>query len=136
MERVIFLINSFKERSLAGVNTYLVYRNLNMDNMFSIKDKKTGLVLAHGTNFYIENVSAKISESGRQKVISDGRKNVHCYLMSSNLIDKLDVNKDDLVELYYNPYSLDHFINKATGEKVEQIDKVYFFDGKAWINNT
>lgn len=38
-----------------------------------------------------------------------------------------------MTELYYDPYTLDSFINKVTGEKVAEADVVWFKDGKAYI---
>lgn len=109
-----------------------MYRNLNKGKLFSIKDKKTGLVIAHGDSFRVENVTCKVREGGRQRVIKDKRKNVHSFLIATYTGEcEMDVSH---VEIYYDPYTLDSFINKATGEKVSEVDLVYFKDGKAYIN--
>jgi hypothetical protein len=108
-----------------------VYRNLNRGRLFSIKDKKTGLVIAHADKFRIENVKCKISEAGRQRVIRERRKNVHGQLLGI-FTGECEMNIEELVEVYYDPYTLDSFIDKSTGEKLEYIDFVYFEDGKAY----
>ncbi|OAO78569.1 hypothetical protein TAF16_1836 [Anoxybacillus flavithermus] len=36
-------------------------------------------------------------------------------------------------EVYYDPYTLDSFINKRTGEKLTQIDLVCFENGKVYM---
>jgi hypothetical protein len=109
-----------------------VYRNLNAQQLFSIRDRKTGLVLAHGDRFLVGDVTCKVREGGRQRVIKEGRKNVHAFLNCIYLGEcKLDVKHLD--ELYYDPYKHSTFINKRTFEPIETLHKAYFEDGKAYI---
>jgi hypothetical protein len=108
------------------------YRNLNQGFLFSIKDKKTGLVVAHGNCYRVENVVCKVREGGRQRAIKEKRRNVHAFL-SCFYSGECEMSLEGLSELYYNPFTLDHFINKETGEKVESVDFAYFLDGKCYI---
>jgi hypothetical protein len=109
-----------------------VYRNLNAGNLFSIKNKKSGLVVAHGDRFIVTNVQCKVSESGRQRVIKEKRKNVHATLYCT-YIGNANFDVKHLDELFYNPYEYDTFINKRTFEPVHECSGVYFEDGKAYI---
>lgn len=101
--------------------------------MFSIRDKKNKRVSAYGNCFLINNVTHKISEASRQRVIREKRKNVHSVLIGFYQGEyKMDTS--NLQECYYNPYTTDSFINKSTSERLNFIGTVYFDDcGKCWI---
>lgn len=58
---------------------YLIYRNLN-NGKFSIKDPKTGLVVAHSDNLKLEDCRFKVSQSGRKRAVETGQRNVHAYI--------------------------------------------------------
>ena len=109
-----------------------VYRNLNKGRTFSIRDKKTGLVVAWGNKFKIENVTCKVSETGRQRVIEKKRKEVHAVLLGV-FTGGCEFDLDDCQELFYDPYTLDSFVNKDTGKKINHIDVAYFEDGRCYI---
>ena len=126
------MIQLQKDRTLVIGQQVEVYRNLNRGKVFSIKDKKTGLVVAWADRFMIENVICKVREGGRQRVIKDKRKNVHAFLVS-NYAGECEMDISTMNELYYDPFNLDSFINKETGEKVIDVESVYFEDGKAFI---
>lgn len=125
------MLEIVKDRKLEQSQEVTIYRNLNR-KCFSIKDKKTGLVVAHADKFRIENVRCKVSEAGRQRVLRKKQKNVHAVLLGIYIgICEMDTSQMD--EVYYDPYTLDSFINKRTGEKLTQIDLVYFENGKAYM---
>ena len=126
------MFKSFRNRELEVECDFEVYRNLN-NKCFSIKQK--GLVVAHADNFIIHSVKTKISQKGRERVLKEKRKTVHAVLVSNNFekVDKDSIDISKLDELYYEPYTLDSFINKRTGERLESIDSVYLTDGKAYI---
>ena len=126
------MIQLQKDRTLEVGQQVEVYRNLNRGKVFSIKDKKSGLVVAWADKFKIENVICKVREGGRQRVIKDKRKNVHATVIGT-YIGEYEMDTSTMSELYYDPYTLDSFINKKTGEKVLGVDSVYFEDGQAFI---
>ncbi|XZF51370.1 hypothetical protein ACSTWY_12845 [Rossellomorea marisflavi] len=110
-----------------------MYRNLNaLGEVFSIKDKKSGLVIAHADGFVISDVKCKVSEAGRQQVIRDNRKNVHAAL-DGVYQGEVTLNEEHLDELTYNPYKNETFINKRTYEPIFEANKVYFTNGKAYL---
>lgn len=74
------MLEIVKDRKLEQSQEVSVYRNLSR-KCFSIKDKKTGLVVAHADKFRIENVRCKVSEAGRQHVLRKKQKNVHAVLL-------------------------------------------------------
>ena len=92
------------------------------------------MVVAWADRFMIEDVTCKVREGGRQRVIKDKRKNVHATVIGT-YIGECEMDTSMMNELYYDPYTLDSFINKETGEKVTEVESVYFEDGIAFINN-
>ena len=123
------MIKLFKGRELKAGMLVKVYRNLHTGN-FSIKCMKSNLIVAHGTDFNLINVQAKVNQSGRERVLREQQKNVHAYLVGEYTEDKTVANN---VELYYNPYKLSSFINKKTGEDVDKVENVYFINNKCFI---
>lgn len=109
-----------------------VYRNLHSGQDFSVRDKKTRLVLATGTAFLLQDVQPHISLAGQLRVRTEQRKNVHCLLVGK-FGGHVELDTAVLDELYYNPYALDGFINKRTNEPVCNAEQVYFSQGKAWL---
>lgn len=126
------MIQSYKDRSVSPNKIVQVYRNLN-NNSFSIRCSKSKLVLAHGNDFIIKNAFSKVSESGRQRVIKEGRKNVHAYVegeISEDVVKDYEI----LDELYYNPYGQANFTLKNNKCKFVSGD-LYFKDGKCFVIN-
>ena len=80
-----------------------VYRNLNA-NCYSIK--QDGVVKAHASQVVLDDVTWTVSEAGRQRVIRDGRKNVHAYAVGRLAVYAYALDAD---AVYYNPYKVDGF---------------------------
>ena len=89
-----------------------VYRNLKHGlralPLYSIRYK--GKVICRSRRVLLSNVTFKVSEAGRQRVIKEGRKNVHAfvvgYLVGTEGVYGIDKNtkKDLPVKVTYNPY--------------------------------
>lgn len=125
------MIKPFNNREIPSTPIH-IYRNLHA-KAFSIKDKKTGLVVAHVDNVVVRDCKCKVSEKGRQKVNQNKQKSVHAWL--EGVFDReVEMDTSNMIEVYYDPYTLDSFINRDTGEKLEKIDLVYFSNGKAYMN--
>lgn len=119
-------------RTLEHETVIEVYRNLHKPDFFSIRGRKSKLVLAHGNGFLIKNAKCFVGK-GRLKVLRENVRNVHAYLIGE-YVDECEFDTDNLQEIYYNPFTHDSFINKETGEKLEYISCVYFVNGKAYMN--
>ena len=107
-----------------------VYFNLHK-KCFSVKDVKTGLVIAHTDKIELEEATFKVSEAGRQRVLAEKRKNVHAgvrgkYVGTPKVIDFSEP------EATYNPYKYDSFVNKATEEKLEKASTVKLSNKKVF----
>ncbi len=111
-----------------------VYRNLHK-KCFSIVDMKTRKVFKHQFNVVLTNVRFRVSEAGRQRVLKEKRKNVHAYIIGDLLEKNYNFPDTAPVEVYYNPYKTNKFINKTTGEIVENAKMVLLSAHKnhAWI---
>lgn len=84
-----------------------VYRNLRKQQ-WSVRDAKTRKVIDHCDELYLEQCLLYVSESGRQRVLRDKRKNVHAWI-DGIIRDK----KDDLPpprQITYNPYKYRKFV--------------------------
>lgn len=127
----MIMIKLNESRTLSPTDVVECYRNLHK-GMFSIRNKSSKLVVAIGDSFMLSNVTAKVSEGSRQRVLKEKRKNVHAVLIGE-YIGECDIDVTALDELYYNPYTCDGFINRRTGEKLASIDRVYFYDNKCYI---
>lgn len=123
---------AFNERTLADGQRVDVYRNLRSQQLFSVKDRRSGLVVAHGTAFCLRHVKAVISKAGQVRARRENCRNVHGVLRGEfSPVQGIDVTK--LREITYNPFHHDTFIFKDTGEVFEQATAVYFLNGKAWL---
>ena len=108
-----------------------VYFNLHK-KCFSIKalegDRK-GRVVAHSTTVLLESCKFKVSESGRQRVLREKRKNVHAGVTGVWINgDRVESHYEFLSmvgrQVTYNPYKYDSFIIKATEQSVDKADVV------------
>ena len=106
-----------------------VYYNLTK-KCFSVMDKKTRLVIAHARKVELSDVSFKVSESGRQRVIKERRKNVHAFVEGNweqNGVSLLGV------EIAYNPYLYSSFVVKDTLQPIHRADSAYLYNKSIYI---
>jgi len=77
-----------------------VYRNLRK-NCLSVLDPKTRKVIGHTHKIFLLDVTFRVNEAGRQRVLKERRKNVHAFVVGTVC---LKLRKSSLIRLYYNPY--------------------------------
>ena len=95
-----------------------IYRNLNNGRMsIQQKPERSWLVTGHVTDCIIRDVRFHISESGRQRVINDRRKNVHAW-GEGILIAQAEPDIFAPVELAYDPYTNRSFIQRGTSHAI------------------
>jgi len=95
-----------------------VYRNIRKGT-YSIRHPKTKRVIGHANTISLKDVTFKVSEAGRQRVLRDKRKNVHAIVRGTllGLWDSPDpICIGDLVK--YNPYKNDSFVTEHSGYRV------------------
>ncbi|WEG18640.1 hypothetical protein PQ478_09175 [Alkalihalophilus pseudofirmus] len=123
------MITFLKDRNLTEGQIVRVYRNLHK-SAFSIKDKKSGLVVAHADKVLLHNAKYIVSEKGRQRVISERTKNVHAVVEGAFV--GLEKPSCDLLLGYYDPYQYDSFIDKETGSKLSESELAWFENEKVY----
>lgn len=107
-----------------------VYYNLHT-HMWSVRDHKTGLVLGHTSEISLTHAVFKVSEAGRQRVIREGKKNVHAGVLgyvSPNL------KKYCHVGVTYNPYKYTTFIRVSDQSPILTTFRVYMAEKKVWAD--
>jgi hypothetical protein len=99
-----------------------VYFNLHK-KLLSVQTKVNGRwkVVKHVDKIALSDVRFKVSETGRQRVLREKRKNVHAFIEGeeSSFFDRVDLPLDSKV--MYNPYKYEKF---TTGEKY--VDKAEY----------
>ena len=99
-----------------------VYWNLTR-NCWSVQYK--GRILGYSETLLMENVTFKVSEKSRQRVIREKRKNVHAFAVGV-IREWNNPKPQELTKpISYNPYRFGHFYDKDTLDKVESNPLVY-----------
>lgn len=98
-----------------------IYWNLHK-NVWSIKDMKSKLVIAHAESVLLTDCTFKVSESGRQRVIRERKKNVHAGVLGT-LTGVVPRGAGE--QAYYNPYKQDCFT--VNGNRIDNADIVRFY---------
>lgn len=124
----------YKGRTIEIGQKVDVYRNLHTDNGYSIRDSKTGLVLAHCSTVYLTNATFHISESGRQKTVREKRKRVHAYIRGT-LTDYNVTVPGSFKKVLYNPYFTESFIEAETNTQILNANEVICSGKHAYVGN-
>jgi hypothetical protein len=96
-----------------------IYRNLHKKGIvYSIREQSSGLVIGHTSNLYLKDVRFKVSQSGRNRVLKEKRKNVHAVIQGT-ITSGGTSRKGRLIT--YNPYTSNQFFLKNNPSV-----KVYF----------
>ena len=93
------MINYIKNRSLNPDKPVKVYWNLHR-HCYSIH--QAGLVVAHADTVELRDVTFKVSEAGRQRVLKERKKNVHAFV--TGYLDESYNDRFWDVKIVYNPY--------------------------------
>jgi hypothetical protein len=90
-----------------------VYYNLHK-KCWSVRDYKTRRVIDHTHEIILHNCTFKVSQSGRNRVLKEQRKNVHAGIVGYVGNDVGDIanntNWSKEVRITYNPYKYDSFV--------------------------
>lgn len=103
-----------------------VYFNLHK-KIWSVRNRKTRKVSFHLKDVLLTNVQFVVSESGRQRVLREKRKNVHAFARGQ-LESNQPLSRKDLKgyrQAYYNPYKTKHFVDIKTGEVLDKIYTIF-----------
>ncbi len=114
------------------------YRNLHRKlwSLRATRGADRGRIVARETTVLLENCTLKVSEAGRQRVIAQGRKNVHAGIVGTPCtlaVDDARLQGRRMVRLRYNPRVGPTFTREDTGETVITADLIVLdFAGRAW----
>lgn len=124
-----------KGRSLERGQRVEVYFNLHK-KLYSIRDKVTGLVVAHADSVLLVDAIFKVSQAGRQRVLREQKKNVHAFVEGLFAGVGADLPEPDrLDKAYYNPYKTETFIDKGSGRALKGASLVHCRDKQAYYVN-
>lgn len=110
----------------------MVYYNLHKKT-FSIQHK--GLVIAHADYVKLNDVEFRVRKTGKNKVRSEKRKNVHAFVVGK-LMDFCKYPCDSLPEekngnvITYDPYIYDSFVKKENGEPIYKATEVEMINNR------
>jgi hypothetical protein len=95
-----------------------VYFNLHRKclSVKALEGERKGRVIAHANMVVLHDVTFKVSEAGRQRVIRERRKNVHAGVVGEMYMMDGDMRVLEILEnlyspLKYNPYKFDSFVH-------------------------
>ena len=111
-----------------------VYRNLRKSN-FSIRDAKTRRVIAYGTDIHLSNIMMYVQKGGQERVRRERWKNVHAFITGTYEGDSYVDTNEEWEMIFYNPYTTETFINKATGQPIFRADVAYLSNGKCFVKD-
>ena len=121
-----------KGRTLEVGQAVEVYYNLHKKK-YSIRDRVSGLVVAHADQVILTDAIFKVSEAGRQRVLREKRKNVHAFVVGKFMAADIRlVDTGNAKQAYYNPYKTSCFVDKATGEALKGAGLVHCQDKQAY----
>lgn len=111
---------------------YRIYRNLR-NKCWSIQAKVNGRwkVVKRAKQLAGQDCFFKISEAGRQRVIRDGRKNVHAWIECREVMISSVFGVDSWPRICYDPYNDETF--KCNGRPIQQASLVYFGQDGAYL---
>lgn len=109
-----------------------VYFNLHRKcwSVKALEGDRKGLVIMHCLELFLKDVTFKVSEAGRQRVIREQRKNVHAGVVGTICDPILRVTWD---RVSYNPYKAGHFVN-SEGNPVYNAEYASMADRKVWVS--
>ncbi len=101
-----------------------VYWNIHK-SLYSLQDYKTSRVIDRTNDVFLTNPSFVVRQGGRKRVIEEGKKNVHAFVVGYRPYKFTAEEWDDYYlsdktwrDVTYNPYKNTTFVYEDTGETV------------------
>lgn len=105
-----------------------VYRNLKYKGLFSVQFE--GLVVAHLATVQLTGVVFKVTETGRQRVLTQRQRNVHAYAIGTFRSAPQPMATEPIS---YNPYHAGHFFRVQDQAPIHRAQAVVLSQGKAYV---
>ncbi|MBG9732275.1 hypothetical protein ABD87_22890 [Lysinibacillus sphaericus] len=132
------LNRSIEQGDLVGVHWNL---RKNTWSIVAMKSRKSvGLVVGYANAIILENVTFHIDKIKQASVREKGAKDRHAFVVGK-IVD-LNINEKLTMELYYNPFKVDSFVDKTNynNGRCEYLTNVktatFFYDGKPIVKYT
>ena len=96
-----------------------VYYNLHKHtwSVKALEGPHKGRVVTHSDTVLLRNARGKVSQAGRERVLREGRKNVHAGIVGELVHTGVEGYFPGLTEVTYNPYKYKSFVDKDTLEE-------------------
>ena len=98
-----------------------VYWNLHK-KCFSVRDCKTGRVIEHTNLLWLTNPKFVVRKSGRDRVLREGRKNVHAFVRGDYGTIKWEDSWLQWKGATYNPYKYSTFVDRETEKPLDSAE--------------
>lgn len=108
-----------------------VYYNLHKKclSVRSNQGDSYGKVIQHRYAVWLKDVKFIVNESGRKKVVQTKHKNVHAFVRGYLIDDIIGLGLNE-VEVIYNPYKYDSFVEKQSLKPIKDAVYVKIIDKK------
>lgn len=103
-----------------------VYRNLHK-NCFSVQIN--GKVVAYVDQILLKGSKFRVGQKGRQRVLIEGRKNVHAKIYGTVIKQIFDQTVTSWPHAYYDPYKYETFVDENLAP-IEKASLVLLSNGK------
>jgi len=112
----------YKERTLNESKPVHVYRNLGNASKERYSIRQGGLVVGHADEVYLRDCEFRVSEAGRQRVLQEGRKNVHAYIKGRTLSGAAlwAIKDSDWEQFRYDPRIIGAFLLDNRSRVIER----------------
>lgn len=108
-----------------------VYYNLHRQCLsVQTQTPKGWRVWKHMSEAHLDNVAFKVSEAGRQRVLREGRKNVHAYIIGDLVETPLTAG----AAVTYDPYKFSSFVLKDTEVPIHKAERLSIVGKTITIN--
>ncbi|AHJ87634.1 hypothetical protein Bp8pC_204 [Bacillus phage Bp8p-C] len=118
-------MQTYQDREVKTGAVSKVYFNLHK-KVFSVKQNEK--VVCHSSIVILSDVTFKVNQKGRDKVLKENRKNVHAYVIGTLTQDVKAHIDETYREATYNPYKFNSFIDKETHQPISTANTVILKD--------
>jgi len=134
------LIIGFKDREYTLGMSVRGYRDLNSKNseLFSIQGKGgplSGKVIDHSVSVAIDDATFNVRAGGQRRTRVEKRRCVHAFVegqLTQVKKDNITTLDSDWIEVTYNPFYTDTFIEKSSDRAVYKAKKAILQQGSVW----
>lgn len=101
-----------------------VYFNLHK-KVFSVRRCSTGRVIMHSDHVHIRNPEFVVRKAGRERVLREGKKNVHAFVRGeiTHFDDFFNKTLPNYSRVMYNPYKYESFVDAHDKSPVHSADR-------------